>query len=1234
MSTEAEIQHSEDPSPIDKAQIGLFDFRHNYGKFMNIILKAKNKEIKDEILKVVNTLVERASSMTGRSHVLVAFNPMLWNAWGCNVPLEQRPDSNYLTQNSEKFISTPGDIFFYIKSDVLENADKLLSLLNDELASTPNIPIKVISTTESVQHGNTKIIGGLFREGLANFSDPVTVNEHILINDNKNGMTGGTYMMTQKFEINWEVLGSKTTTQKEDMIGRRVHTNVVIPTSYERSHIKRAHFVDDFPPPCNILKGFRRVFRQSLPYGKSDSGNGREKGLFYLSITRSTKIFVEILEHLAGVQANSPHGEITFDELISAFVPIEGTFWYIPSKEELEVRVKGTCKVDLDPHWDVRSKNGLMFYNQKDYMHTMTCGSYTENDAPSARVLRLLSYAFEQWNHNWFKAQTPPDMPSLQDVLTPDEVSIAKASIPIRKAMAIKKTLGEVYTTSDMTRDPAEFYGWKADLFNIHPDEIIVGRMPRFSLGLGRVVMPYLTESERLGAFLAGLSEDAGVGHVTPQHKKVLKLGLDGLIDDVHERAKKRGVNAKQNEFYKSVIISLEGVQIYMENYSKLAEHLSSLTSEYSKQQRQNLKEISHRMHKLAHKPAETLVEAVQMVFTMHSCLHLTGEPVAVGRFDQYLHPYENTCSTKEAQEIIDCFWIKLSERVLLNRHFVVDQTKWGSCAVPYATNGLFPNGDSINQWVQQLTVGGYQATDDIEPIPGSNKITLYSLKAARRLPLNAPCLSLRLHDGMSADIIVEAAKALLSGGAHPILPQDDRICPALLENGSHLKKEMSISESRDYACDGCYEPLIDGKSEFAFAYVPLPQIIEMSMNQGSLHAQSGPNYLRGTAASFTTAHPNDIKTFDDFKEIFAKHLRIQIERNMYGVMINYGNIWKYCPTPLLSAVVGGCLKTGRDHYNGGAKYHILSCMFVGFSTCVDSLYAIKKMCYDQATATVSLHQLLECMKCDWGFQMQEPFVDDIAGPVRTKEKKDFFAILRKQAFDLEKFGTEAGAENEELQGIVAWLSDLIIASFNSVVYNEDDTAPLPSLIKDLRQRYSVPGAPFDFLFTPGSGTFEGYVGWGLACGASPDGRREGMPIASDFSAAPTPQDLEPCPPHDNVFKALKNWDHPAINKGFSCGAEIDLNISEDFPLESLVRLIYSFSKQQEQIGGNLLTGKLNTYPKIFWERSIINDFIPYPKEYVNSYRANFHPKPVTMQVEAHIRFIPEDLRINIHHSL
>ena len=55
----------------------------------------------------------------------------------------------------------------------------------------------------------------------------------------------------------------------------------------------------------------------------------------YMSICNTTARFVSILENIAGDQEHSVHGEVTVDTLLSAVKPLQGTFWYVPSAQEL-----------------------------------------------------------------------------------------------------------------------------------------------------------------------------------------------------------------------------------------------------------------------------------------------------------------------------------------------------------------------------------------------------------------------------------------------------------------------------------------------------------------------------------------------------------------------------------------------------------------------------------------------------------------------------------------------------------------------------------------------------------------------------------------------------------------------------------------------------------------------------------------------------------------------------------
>ena len=223
----------------------------------------------------------------------------------------------------------------------------------------------------------------------------------------------------------------------------------------------------------------------------------------------------------------------------------------------------------------------------------MTTGGYNPGDPPSDRVIRLLDYAFQQWNDQWFKRREMPKFPHLFSCVKKLKGSgFEKASIMFRKGWAIKVSLARLLTTNKAAKleDPT-FFGRRADTFNLHPDELIVGRMPPcFSLGLGKAVMPYLREEETMPAFFKGLSEAAGMGHVIPDHETLLQKGLGKMIEEMNANM---GETERQKEFVRSCILALEGVQKYIKNFGFLAGYFAH-NSDFalSEAQRSHLKEV------------------------------------------------------------------------------------------------------------------------------------------------------------------------------------------------------------------------------------------------------------------------------------------------------------------------------------------------------------------------------------------------------------------------------------------------------------------------------------------------------------------------------------------------------------------------------------------------------------------------------------------------------------------
>jgi len=57
----------------------------------------------------------------------------------------------------------------------------------------------------------------------------------------------------------------------------------------------------------------------------------------YMHMCNTTEVFKTILKNIAGSDKESKLGEVTPDTLISAVQPLQGTYWYVPSAEELKL---------------------------------------------------------------------------------------------------------------------------------------------------------------------------------------------------------------------------------------------------------------------------------------------------------------------------------------------------------------------------------------------------------------------------------------------------------------------------------------------------------------------------------------------------------------------------------------------------------------------------------------------------------------------------------------------------------------------------------------------------------------------------------------------------------------------------------------------------------------------------------------------------------------------------------
>lgn len=1125
---------------------------------------------------------------------------------------EGRVTSTVFDDSLGTFQSSHGDLWFHIKSDDPDHLAPVYDAICAELDNViddQRVYQDCNRRTRGQDSDTGRVLGCRFAENLNNPADPITVSQHTLVGFEDVDHAGASVVVAQRFRINWDQLHQMTELQIEDLIGR-TEDDIILPSRDTRSHIKSARQQDDAGNTTFVM-------RLGLPFGRSPyaddpsrswlgNNRGDEAGIYFAGFAKS----VQVLERIMHAQVGDTPGFMN-DRLLNHVRSDLGGFFYIPSRKDLGLtrrpvwndegnwrRYPGIDWSKLSRHFEDRSDNGRMFYNHKNYLYEMaTRQGDPDSPPPSHRILTLLMDTFSRWQDSWYfeKGQEPLGhlCQAIAKDFGPQEAGrVMGLSVMERKGWATRMTC-RIYAT--------EAYGFRgrrlvdgrlvygADTFRIHPSELIVGALPDLSLGQGRHVLRYLREDERQASFFAGLTEASGVGHVLPDHQKLVDVGLGGLIADAEAR-RDAATDPTKAAFYSAVRLSLLGVVEHLERYAALAEAQAEGLAHGQTAEKDNLRAIAARCRRLMTDAPESMVEATQLIFTVHTCLHQNGEPVSLGRLDQYLGRFYTAdlaagrLDDAQAQEIIDALWVKLSEKILQNRIFMQDHQPYGNLAMGGAS-GPYPQGASLGQWIMQVTVGGVVADDSETATPAYNEVSRLCIRASGRLPLNAPCLSLRVRPDTPREVLDEAAKALLSGGAHPILMQDDKIIPGLMACGNGIgdgdpsaptehtpvaekaggrwDSTVRLASARNYACDGCYEPMFTGQNWFALGGFSSLNPLECALNQGRLYASAGEAYLEGQNLSFRSPAPEDIESFDQLLELYFTHFHALWAKTFDGQLATFDALADFCPAPLLSALTDGCMDKGIDIHGGGARYNVYGPCWIALSTTIDSLYCIQKMVFDPDTAVTSLAELVECLRCDWGHNMTEPFISSLLGETRIAARADRFQRLRAVALQQPRYGrghAEVDALGNEVVRRVAELTVKVL------------TDPAPSTAQkmlDFALRHGTPEHPFGgFQITPGTGTFENFTQFGVGSGASADGRRCNAPISSDLSASPSPSDLAPDVAPAPFSASLQSFSGDGAAAMWD-GAPTDFNIAEDFPVDTLADMLQRFA---EGTGSNLLT--------------------------------------------------------------
>jgi formate C-acetyltransferase len=319
------------------------------------------------------------------------------------------------------------------------------------------------------------------------------------------------------------------------------------------------------------------------------------------------------------------------------------------------------------------------------------------------------------------------------------------------------------------------------------------------------------------------------------------------------------------------------------------------------------------------------------------------------------------------------------------------------------------------------------------------SEVSYILLEVVDQLHLLQPQASVHISAKTPDRFLKAACRVIRKGYGYPSVFNADESVMEMIRVGK------TIEDAREGGCSGCVETGAFGKEAYILTgYLNVPKVLELALNDGVdplTDRQVGP----------ATGDP---RTFADFEALYAAFekqlgwvvdLKVRVNNyieRMYAV---------HSPAPFLSVVINDCIAKGRDYYDGGPRYNTNYIQCCGIGTVTDSLSAIRTHVFEERTCT--LGRLQGALAAD--FAGEEPL------RLQLRNRTPFF-----------------GNDNDRADTLMRRVYESLFSTI------------------DGRPNTKGTGYHLNMLSTTC------HVYFGRMLGATPDGRRRGMPESDGTSPA------------------------------------------------------------------------------------------------------------------------------------
>ncbi len=405
------------------------------------------------------------------------------------------------------------------------------------------------------------------------------------------------------------------------------------------------------------------------------------------------------------------------------------------------------------------------------------------------------------------------------------------------------------------------------------------------------------------------------ISHLTIDFETVLKKGVNHIQRQA-EAALKKYEGTEKESFTQSCIHCLRCMKIWHARYLEQLINKPEYRANY-----ENLQNVPF-------EPAKNFYEAVQSIWFTFAFVRLCGNWPGIGRIDWLLGEYlekdlaDGTLTLDEAREILAHFFIKGCE---------------------WVKGGDYGSGDA--QHYQNILLAGV----DENGKEVTNAVTYLVLDILEELGISDFPTTVRINKNTATKLLTRIAEVIRYGGGVVAVYNEDLIIDSLTDYGYEL------DEARRFANDGCWEIQIPGKTFFTYIPFDALQILQQIMLE---------DYSDNTCFS----------DFESLYDAFIDGLKNKVigiaastneNRFIYTAVPTKDWKWKpSTPCTVVSLFEQGCIKKGLSYLEGGPIYNIVSPHIGGLTDVVNSLYAIKKLVFDEQKVT--FEQLVQLLKTNW----------------------------------------------------------------------------------------------------------------------------------------------------------------------------------------------------------------------------------------------------------------------------